>query len=353
MSLQDTPESLQPPAQSASKKRHEVKARIAALQARARVQATEIGRLHARQAECQARAAGLTLPLQPADLTPPAVTASSSADAVAHAPQEQEQEQATPTPEGANLVLLRQWPGSKRGIPSALVRCPLFAGVLQTRGRMADESLLLAQPGYIAIRRVTGAEWVQYDLTVLLQLVQIADESGRFAFGVDEMLTMLGITPNANTRRALEKSLDRLSGRMRIDVEANEWHHRRRFSLLPDFTWSTRRHRGDAAPKCCGRLAEAFIELYLHGGNVTRIDWSQRLTLPAGFAQWLHAYYSSHKEPHPMQAAVLAKWAGLDSPPKEVNRLIRGALVALQSVGFLSSFEVTRAGLVTVQRASR
>lgn len=347
MSLQDTPEYGQLSMQPSSQKRHELQARIAAQRAKAAAKAPEIARQQAKQAECQARAAGLPLPPQPVSPQPPAATATGSADAVAPAPPE------LPAPESAKLVLLREWPSTKRGIPSALVRCPLFAGVLQTRGRQADESLLLAQPGYIAIRRVTGAEWVQYDLTVLLQLVQIADESGRFTFGVDEMLTMLGITPNANTRRALEKSLDRLSGRIRIDVEADEWRHRRRFSLLPDFTWSTRRRGGDATPKCSGRLAEAFIELYLHGGNVTRIDWPQRLTLPAGFAQWLHAYYSSHKEPHPMQAVVLARWAGLDSAPREVNRLIRGALVALQSVGFLSSFEVTRAGLVTVERASR
>ena len=197
-----------------------------------------------------------------------------------------------------------------------------------------------------------GTEWTQYDLSVLLQLVQIANEYGHFSFGVDEMLTLLGIKPGPSTREALKQSLERLMGVLRIDMEDEEWLHRGSFSLLPDFTWSTRRHAGDKAPKCLGQLAPKFMALYLYG-NVTRIDWSQRLALPAGFAQWLHAFYSSHKQPRPIQAAALANWAALTSEPKEMNRLIREALAALQSVGFLSSFEVSRAGLVTVERAAR
>lgn len=342
MSLQDPPE----PGQPRGQKNHDLKARIAAQRAKAATQATEIARKHAEQADHQARAAGLTPPQRPVD--PPQPPTPSAADVPA--PESQE----PPAPASAGPVLVRQWPSAKRGIPSVLVRCALFAGIAQTRGREADESLLLAQPGDIAIRRVKGAEWTQYDLCVLLQLVQIADEQGEFAFGVDEMLLMLGIAPGRNARCALEKSLDRLSGRMRIDVEDEEWRHRRRFSLLPEFNWSTRIRGGDSAPKCSGQLAPTFMALYLYS-NVTRIDWAQRLALPAGFAQWLHAFYSSHKEPHPIQAATLAKWAGLSESLHgfEVNRLTRNALTALQSVGFLSSFEVNRAGLVTVERASR
>lgn len=342
MSLQDTPE----PGQPRDQKNHDLKARIAAQRAKAAAQADEIARKQAEQADHQARAAGLTPPQRPVD--PPQPPTPSAADVPA--PESQE----PPAPASAGPVLSRQWPSAKRGIPSVLVRCALFAGIVKARGREADESLLLAQPGDIAIRRVKGAEWTQYDLCVLLQLVQIADELGEFAFGVDEMLAMLGIPPNGCSRRALEKSLDRLSGRMRIDVEDEEWRHRRRFSLLPEFNWSTRIRGGDASPKCSGRLAPTFMALYLYS-NVTRIDWSQRRALPAGFAQWLHAFYSSHKEPHPIQAATLAKWAGLSDSLHgfEVNRLTRHALAALQSVGFLSSFEVSRTGLVTVERAAR
>lgn len=197
-----------------------------------------------------------------------------------------------------------------------------------------------------------GAEWTQYDLSVLLQLVQIANEYGHFSFGVDEMLTLLGIKPTLSTREALRQSLERLMGVLRIDMEDEEWLHRGYFSLLPRFTWSTRRHAGDKAPKCFGKLAPEFMALYLYG-NVTRIDWQQRQALPGGFAPWLHAYYSSHKQPRQVQSGALANLAALIGEPKEVNRVIREALAALQSVGFLSSFEVSRTGLVTVERAAR
>jgi hypothetical protein len=251
----------------------------------------------------------------------------------------------------AGPVLVRRWPRTKWGIPSLFLRCCLFAAIAKTRGRTADESVVLAaQAGGITIRRVTGAEWTQYDLSVLMLLVQIADENGYFAFGVDDMLHMLGIAPNGGSRRALEQSLDRLCGHMRLETADAESKNRRKVALLPDFTWSTRPSCG-TGKKCWGRIADALIELYLTA-NITHIDSAQRLALPAGLAQWLHAYYSSHRDPIPVQAADLAKWAGLTSASNEVNRLIRDALAALQSVGFLSSFHVSRTGLVTVERSS-
>ena len=343
MSLQDTQE----PGQPRDQKNHDLKARIAAQRAKAAAQADEIARKQAEQAEHQARAAGLTPPQRPVD--PPQPPTPSAADVPA--PESQE----PPAPAEAGPVLSRQWPSAKRGIPSALVRCALFAGIQRSRGRIVGGSALPWVSGGLMLRRGgVGAEWTQYDLSVLLQLVQIANEYGHFSFGVDEMLTLLGIKPGPSTREALKQSLERLMGVLRIDMEDEEWLHRGYFSLLPRFTWSTRRHAGDKAPKCLGKLAPEFMALYLYG-NVTRIDWSQRLALPAGFAQWLHAFYSSHKQPRPIQAAALANWAGLseNSPPYEVNRQVRIALEALQSVGFLSSFDVSRAGLVTVERAAR
>lgn len=247
------------------------------------------------------------------------------------------------------LMLVRRWPATKWGIPSLFVRSSLFAAIAKTRGRVADERVVLAaQAGGVPIRRISGAEWTQYDLSVLMLLVQMADEKGYFSFGVDDMLCKLDTVRNGSTRRALEQSLDRLCGYMRLDTSDAESKNRRKVSLLPDFTWSTRPSCG-TGKKCWGRLADILIELY-STENITYIDSAQRLALPAGLAQWLHAFYSSHRDPISLQAAELAKWAGLTSSQNELNRLIRNALSALQSVGFLSAHEVSRTGVVVVER---
>lgn len=263
----------------------------------------------------------------------------------------EQQVQVSVDPVVAGPVFARRWPATKWGIPSLFVRCALFAGVPKPRGRMVDENVVLvAQAGGMAIRRVSGAEWIQYDLSVLMLLVQIADATGRFEFGVDDLLRMLGITPAGNTRKALEQSLCRLAGRMSLDSTDGNRQHRRNTSALAEFTWSTRRNKG-TGQKCFGELSKALMELYV-SSNVTHIETTQRLALPAGLAQWLHAYYSSHREPIPVTVIDLAKWAGLTSSPKEAARLIREALMSMQSVGFLTAFTVAE-GRVTVERSSR
>lgn len=258
-------------------------------------------------------------------------------------------------PAQAGPVLSRQWPGACRGIPSALIRCALFAAGQRQRGVIVrDGNELPGQPGVVVLRGATGDEWLQYDLSAVLQLVQIATERGHFKFGVDAMLQDMGIKPCQATRLALEKSLTRLLGAIRVDFDTDEEEKKskNRFALLKRFRWATRKSEADSALQHCdGELSEAFLQLYLFD-NVTRINWQQRTSLPVGLAQWLHAYYSSHKSPHPMRAETLANFAGLKSTDKkEVNRQMRVALAALQAVGFLVWWHVDRCGLVTVERS--
>jgi hypothetical protein len=97
-------------------------------------------------------------------------------------------------------------------------------------------------------------------------------------------------------------------------------------------------------------LAPELI-LQFQVGNVTHIDADQRRALPAGLAQWFHAFYSSHREPLPLKLADLARWAGhASTEAKTFNRYARAALDALVRVGFLASYGIAR-GVLSVVRA--
>ncbi len=257
------------------------------------------------------------------------------------------------------LMLVRRWPATKWGIPSLFVRSSLFAAIAKTRGRVADERVVLAaQAGGVPIRRISGAEWTQYDLSVLMLLVQIADEKGYFSFHVDDMLCKLRTAPGGKTRAALKRSTHRLLGYMSLDIEDAEKNSAKGVGIISDdFDWITSRSgkAGEkcAEGKCSGKLSNRLIKMYSDlAENITYIDHEQRLALPAGFAQWLHAFYSSHRHPIQLPAAELGKWAGLTSSSFELNRMLRNALAALNAVGFLSAHEISRSGLVSVERST-
>jgi hypothetical protein len=250
----------------------------------------------------------------------------------------------------AGPVLARRWPARKRGIPSALLRCPIFAAVPRSKVVVRD-GLLPAQAGLMRVGRgATGDQWVQADLSVLLELIQICDEVGRFNFGVDELLEALGITPGTDTRAALKAALHRLTGSIQIDSQVGGKTMTSVFALLSAFRWSTQKGRGRGS-KCTGRLAPEFVLLF-QVANVTHIDAAQRRALPAGLAQWFHAFYSSHRVPLPMKLSDLARWSGLAGiEQKAFNRGARKAFDAFVSVGFFVSYSISHGGVVSVVRA--
>ncbi len=84
----------------------------------------------------------------------------------------------------------------------------------------------------------------------------------------------------------------------------------------------------------------------------------------------MHGFFSSHREPFDHKVETLAIGAGLtlESPDdehldpaariakrkerlREAKKTIKRALESLQNMGFLKSFEITRTGLVHVERA--
>lgn len=261
------------------------------------------------------------------------------------------QDPVIPDCESPPLNVVGRWASTKRGIPSVLVRCPLFAGVRSPRF-ITDERVLASQGKTVVIRRGgESKEWTQLDLTTLLQFIHISDEYNTFKFAVDETLRLFGVVPNNNSRIALENSCTRLMGLVRIDSQDEKWNYRHRFPLLTELKWATLKNPGEDDERICsGVLHKNLFKLFEHG-NVTHIDFQQRLALPTGFPQWLHAFYSSHRDPIPLQVEDLAKWAGITGEKKELNRKTRAALEALKTIGFLKSFEVSYDGRVVVERA--
>ena len=241
----------------------------------------------------------------------------------------------------AKVIQLPLWPEATRGTPNAVLRAALFAAIQGKGRRYMREELIAAQQG-IEIR-YTGAQLDQADLDVWEQALHLARTQ---ALGTECHFTAHGFL----------KALDRSTGK-----RDHKWLSST-FARL-GATWV---EISDGRRTYLGSLIERGVRDEDTGRYVleinpqlarffsptrwTQIDWTQRQRLRGKpLALWLHGFYASHAEPHPLTVAYLHKLSG--SQTKRLRRFkesLTQALRDLQAVGAIRGFEI-RNNLVHVQ----
>ena len=240
----------------------------------------------------------------------------------------------------AEVIQLPLWPEAKRAAPNAVLRGALFAAVHKDR-RYLESELLAAQDGITV--RFTGKQLDQADLDVWEQALHLARTQ---ALGTECHFTAHGFL----------KALDRSTGK-----RDHKWLSST-FARL-GATWV---EISDGRRTYLGSLIERGVRDEDTGRYVleinpqlarffsptrwTQIDWTQRQRLRGKpLALWLHGFYASHAEPHPLTVAYLHKLSG--SQTKRLRRFkesLTQALRDLQAVGAIRGFEI-RNNLVHVQ----
>ena len=97
-------------------------------------------------------------------------------------------------------------------------------------------------------------------------------------------------------------------------------------------------------------LSTKLIQLF-GDDQWTAVDWQQRLELRCKpLAQFLHAYYSSHKTPYPVSIEFLQQLTGSrNAQTASFKRQVCTALDVLVAIGFLQDYSVVD-GSVSVRR---
>ncbi|GCB06662.1 plasmid replication initiator TrfA [Ralstonia sp. SET104] len=266
---------------------------------------------------------------------------------------------------------LALWPESERGIPNEVVRCAVFSAKNRKEKR---ETYRAGSPLVVPV--VGGGEviWIgeelrQDDETVWMQLVHLAKEarSEWVTFTPYSFLKSIGWPIKGESYTRLLTCIRRLASGG-LEVYSSRFDKGCSTKLLAKYVYSKTTdepwkvqvfHKDD-------ELLFLFDKLY------SRLDWETRLNLPEGVATWLHGFFASHREPYPHKVETLAIGAGLTLekaedaalPPesreakrkerlREAKKTIKRGLEALKEKGFLDDFDVTRDGLVSVQRAER
>ena len=262
------------------------------------------------------------------------------------------------------------WPESQRGIPNELVRCAVFSAKNRKEQREVYRANAPLTVPVIGGGEViyTGEELRQDDETVWMQLVHMSKESRSpvVHFTPYSFFKSINWPYKGTSYTRLLTTIRRLKGAS-IEVYSSRFDRGMSASLIADFTYNK---KTDGEPWSVRVFTPENELLFLFDKFYSRLDWETRLALPEGVSTWLHGFFSSHREPFDHKVETLAIGAGLtlESPDdehldpaariakrkerlREAKKTIKRALESLPTMGFLKSFEITRAGLVHVERA--
>ena len=244
----------------------------------------------------------------------------------------------------AKIIQLPIWPEPARGIPNSVLRGALFAAIQGKSRRYMKRELLTVQKGMEI--RFTGMQLDQSDLDVWEQALHLA------------RMHPLG-TRCDFTAHGFLKALERSTGK-----PMHEWlkdAFARLGSCFVEITHNGKTYfgslieggvRDEQTGQYVLNLNPGLVKLY-GAGMWTAMDWQQRQQLRRKpLALWLHGFYASHADPHPMKIETLQQLSGSQTKAtwKFKQNLIK-ALTSLKAIGSILDFKIKN-NLVYVKRMS-
>ena len=258
---------------------------------------------------------------------------------------------------GDKIVPLKQ---HESAAPSVFVRSSLFSARHFRRKRRVLWGHEVYAAGDVTIK-FFGQELDQGDFDLLLVLVKLAkeqnpefehDESAeqpddrihvRVVFTSYQALKTLGLRDNGQNREMLEERIGRLN-RANFEIRTKNYVF---MSGIINSAFGDRRGDGPWAVQLSMPLAEMLVP-----GEATKIDMRVRKRLGRKqLAKWLHAFYSSHREPYPIRVETLHRLSGTGGTLKDFKRKLKTALddvvLACAAEGTKASWSMSEEGLVS------
>ncbi|WP_054076245.1 MULTISPECIES: plasmid replication initiator TrfA [Pseudomonas syringae group] len=237
---------------------------------------------------------------------------------------------------------LPEWSDSVRGVPNAIIRGALFAAIQgKTRRYMKGE--VIEQGDGMTIR-FTGMQLDQSDLDVWETLIHISrhtPKGEKFYVHAGAILSYLGRPRGGDHYRWLHESIDRMvSGAVRITFD-----DRYSYSSTMLKTW-----KDGLTQEYFIQLDEQLLSLYSLGW--TQINWAQRDALRGKpVALWLHGWYCSHTSPEDISIARIQQLCGSSNRNRDSFKTkVRAALEEIKNIGAIANFNISRNGVVHVER---
>lgn len=248
-------------------------------------------------------------------------------------------------------VVLPLWDEENRGVPNPFIRSGLFS-VKNTENRSFMQKMPVASLSNYQII-YTGQELQQDDLSVwmsLINLVRRQPASDSVLFTGYSLIKDLGWRMHSESYKRAKESIERLKVTS-IEIGTNNKETTYCGSLIRECGWSAHDAKGNARwmVRFESRVSTLFIE-----DTMTLLEWDTRKKIGtrATVAQWLHSFYSSHREPIPLTVAKLYELCRSGDSLSSFRRNIKNALNRLVDIDFLASFSIVNDG-VHVQKKLR
>ncbi|MEX3984136.1 plasmid replication initiator TrfA [Paraburkholderia sp. EG287A] len=247
-----------------------------------------------------------------------------------------------------------QVPGNVRAaLPYEFARSALFAAQpanLKVRRVFTSETEIASVQGFKIYQR-TGKQLTQAEETLWLELLKLAlkqpekPDSSRIPvfFTANGMLKVLGKSQDSKNRAALRASLN-LLGDARIRVQRED-----------GADWTANLLDWGSKPKNSDVTMAVFIDRAIAtclSSGYTLANLEQRRALKDNpLAQWLHGFYSTHREPSPMHSGALQRLSSCDKMrPKVWAEKLSSGLAELAVVTGWRCEHDAKTGVVKVDR---
>ncbi len=225
-------------------------------------------------------------------------------------------------PPSANVVKLPLWPEAVRAVPNGFLRSALFGAIGKGRRRYINGEDLAAIDGVTI--RYKGERLDQGDLDVwesVLHAMRLQELGNQCRLTSYALLKLMGKTDTGKNRVTLQNRIERLVANA---VTVKQGHYSYIGSLISFAA------KDEETQEWVIELDSRLRPLFA-ADQFTQIEWAIRQELDGQpLAQWLHGFYASHAQPHPMRIDTLLELSGSEnSSPTSARQKLRKALEAV------------------------
>lgn len=242
------------------------------------------------------------------------------------------------------------WDDESRGVPNPFIRSGLFS-VKNTEKREFMKNMQISSLSNYNIS-YSGQDLQQDDLSVWMSLINLARNqpmSDSVLFTGYQLVKDLGWRMHSESYRRAQESIERLKV-TGIEISTNNKDTAYSGSLIREYAWTARDEKGNA--KWMVRF-EPRVSILFMDDTTTLLEWETRKKLGtrATVAQWLHSFYSSHRDPIPLSEEKIHELCRSSDTLSSFRRTLALALTKLVAVEFLETFTVIKGQVHVKKRA--
>lgn len=258
------------------------------------------------------------------------------------------------TPSALDMRVLQEvlplWDDSNRGVPNPFIRSGIFSVKSSVERQYLDNIPIDSLSNYQVLYE--GKELQQDDLTVWMSLINLARNqpiADKIYFTGYELIKDMGWRMHSETYEKVRQSVQRLKVTA-IQIRTSNGSSAYSGSLIRSFGW----HEMDPVSGNAKWMVafEPSVSALFMDDTTTLLEWQTRKAIGtrATVALWLHAFYSSHRDPIPLPLSKLHEMSRSGASLSTFRRNVKTALQTLKEVGFLADFEVNKGDIVHVKK---